>query len=163
MPCSSDPTHPWPSSVSSACGDSDSDYPSLIQPVAAIHGSHMSNVYDFYKPRLSSEYPEVDGPLTQICYPKALEASYDHFRQKEARRLAGGKGGEMKDVTLADFHHIVFHSPYGKLVQKGFARMVRAVLGQFELTMLTSDCCRSSTTITFRTLQHHNSLISPLT
>lgn len=88
----------------------------------------MSNVYDFYKPRLSSEYPEVDGPLTQICYPKALEASWDHFRQKEARRLAKSKGGnatgEMKDVTLQDFDHIVFHSPYGKLVQKGFARMV---------------------------------------
>jgi len=80
----------------------------------------MANVYDFYKPHLSSEYPEVDGPLTQTCYPSALEHSYDHFRAKEARRI----GGQVKDVTLDSFDFFAFHSPYGKLVQKGYARLV---------------------------------------
>ena len=94
----------------------------------------MANVYDFYKPHLSSEYPEVDGPLTQTCYPGALEKSYDHFRLKESRRLASlaqVNGGAEKakkeglgEVSLEDFDFIAFHSPYGKLVQKGFARLV---------------------------------------
>ncbi|KAI5475761.1 hypothetical protein MNV49_000890 [Pseudohyphozyma bogoriensis] len=93
-------------------------------PIAleTVHGTHMANVYDFYKPHLSSEYPEVDGPLTQTCYPFSLEKSYDHFRVKESKRK-GNKNGDMKDVSLDDFDYVAFHSPYGKLVQKGFARM----------------------------------------
>ncbi|KAM0750580.1 hydroxymethylglutaryl-CoA synthase [Meredithblackwellia eburnea MCA 4105] len=87
-----------------------------------VHGTHMANVYDFYKPHLTSEYPEVDGPLTQTSYPSTLEKAYDHFRAKEARRLNGAKG-QLKDVTIDDFDYLVFHSPYGKLVQKGFARL----------------------------------------
>ncbi|GAA6027486.1 hypothetical protein JCM8097_007885 [Rhodosporidiobolus ruineniae] len=94
------------------------DAPLAMEPV---HGTHMANVYDFYKPHLSSEYPEVDGPLTQTCYPNALEMSYDAFRRKESRRL-GGKG-DLKDVSVGDFDYFCFHSPYGKLVQKGFARL----------------------------------------
>jgi hydroxymethylglutaryl-CoA synthase len=30
----------------------------------------------------------------------------------------------MADVSLEDFDYVAFHSPYGKLVQKGFCRMV---------------------------------------
>lgn len=82
----------------------------------------FSRSYDFYKPHLSSEYPEVDGPLTQTSYPGALERSYDAFRTKESKRKGGN--GDKTDVTLEDFDYIVFHSPYGKLVQKGFARLV---------------------------------------
>lgn len=89
----------------------------------------MANVYDFYKPHLASEYPEVDGPLTQTCYPGALETTYDHFRLKDAQRLARLAGKDIKeaqhgDVSLEDFDYVAFHSPYGKLVQKGFARLV---------------------------------------
>lgn len=94
-------------------------------PPVAVHGTHMANVYDFYKPHLSSEYPEVDGPLTQTCYPNALEQSYDAFRRKESKRLGSAKG-ELKDVTIDSFDYFCFHSPYGKLVQKGFARLVRS-------------------------------------
>ncbi|GAA6007870.1 hypothetical protein JCM10207_004907 [Rhodosporidiobolus poonsookiae] len=93
--------------------------PLVLEPV---HGTHMANVYDFYKPHLSSEYPEVDGPLTQTCYPNALEMSYDHFRAKESKRLGNAKG-DKKDVSIQDFDYFCFHSPYGKLVQKGFARL----------------------------------------
>lgn len=100
----------------------------------------MANVYDFYKPHLSSEYPEVDGPLTQTCYPTALEMSYDHFRTKESKRLGNAKG-DKKDVSIDDFDYFCFHSPYGKLVQKGFARLVShaaEVRCQFELTLCHS-------------------------
>ncbi|KDE07083.1 hydroxymethylglutaryl-CoA synthase [Microbotryum lychnidis-dioicae p1A1 Lamole] len=93
--------------------------PLVMEP---IHGTHMANVYDFYKPHLSSEYPEVDGPLTQTSYPGALEKSYDHWRQKEAQRL--GKKGDMSAASVEDFDYLAFHSPYGKLVQKGFARLM---------------------------------------
>lgn len=89
----------------------------------------MQNVYDFHKPHLASEYPEVDGPLTQTCYPGALEKSYDAFRLKDAKRLAKVAGQEVTkahlgEVSLEDFDYVAFHSPYGKLVQKGFARLV---------------------------------------
>ncbi|KAJ7908912.1 hydroxymethylglutaryl-coenzyme A synthase N terminal-domain-containing protein [Mycena leptocephala] len=33
--------------------------PVVFEP---IHGTYMADTYDFYKPNLSSEYPEVDGP-----------------------------------------------------------------------------------------------------
>ena len=39
--------------------------PLLLEPV---HGTHMINAWDFYKPDLSSEYPQVDGPLTLYTY-----------------------------------------------------------------------------------------------
>jgi 3-hydroxy-3-methylglutaryl CoA synthase len=100
--------------------------------------------YDFYKPHLSSEYPEVDGPLTQTCYPGALEKSYDHFRIKESKRL-GGKG-DMKDVSLEDFDYVAFHSPYGKLVQKGFSRLVRS--SSSSIATFTDTHVGSSTTTT---------------
>ncbi|SCV67440.1 BQ2448_5051 [Microbotryum intermedium] len=93
--------------------------PLVMEP---IHGTHMANVYDFYKPHLSSEYPEVDGPLTQTSYPGALEKSYDHWRQKEVQRL--GKKGDISAASVEDFDYLAFHSPYGKLVQKGFARLM---------------------------------------
>ncbi|KAK4056893.1 3-hydroxy-3-methylglutaryl coenzyme A synthase [Microbotryomycetes sp. JL221] len=93
--------------------------PITLEPV---HGSHMAHVYDFYKPRLSSEYPEVDGPLTQICYPGALEKSYDAFRRKESRRLDHTQN-DMSKFTIDDLDYVCFHSPYQKLVQKGYARL----------------------------------------
>jgi len=33
----------------------------------------MDNVYDFYKPIPSSEYPKVDGKVSIECYLKAVE------------------------------------------------------------------------------------------
>ena len=100
----------------------------------------MQDVYDFYKPHLLSEYPEVDGPLTQTSYPHALEICYDYFRAKEAKRLAradkgaaatngiNGSSSDPKAKTSIDsFDFIAFHSPFGKMVQKGFGRLVRAL------------------------------------
>jgi len=47
-----------------------------------IHGTYMANTYDFYKPQLSSEYPEVDGPVSVVTYVAALDAAYTTFREK---------------------------------------------------------------------------------
>ncbi|KAJ8766155.1 hypothetical protein K2173_021672 [Erythroxylum novogranatense] len=95
----------------------------LIGPDAPIafeskfRGSHMSHVYDFYKPDLASEYPVVDGKLSQTCYLMALDACYKHFCAKY-EKLEG------KQFSLSDADYIVFHSPYNKLVQKSFARLL---------------------------------------
>uniref|UniRef100_A0A5B6Z694 Hydroxymethylglutaryl-CoA synthase n=1 Tax=Davidia involucrata TaxID=16924 RepID=A0A5B6Z694_DAVIN len=95
----------------------------LVGPDAPIafeskfRGSHMSHVYDFYKPNLASEYPVVDGKLSQTCYLMALDSCYKRFCNKY-EKLEG------KQFSMADADYFVFHSPYNKLVQKSFARLV---------------------------------------
>ncbi|KAF5800723.1 putative hydroxymethylglutaryl-CoA synthase [Helianthus annuus] len=95
----------------------------LIGPDAPIafeskfRASHMSHAYDFYKPDLASEYPVVDGKLSQTCYLMALDSCYTGYCQKY-EKLQG------KQFSMADADYFVFHSPYNKLVQKSFARLV---------------------------------------
>ncbi|KAK8483804.1 hypothetical protein V6N13_021597 [Hibiscus sabdariffa] len=95
----------------------------LIGPDAPIsfeskfRGSHMSHAYDFYKPNLTSEYPVVDGKLSQTCYLMALDSCYKSFCHKY-ERLEG------KQFSLSDADYFIFHSPYNKLVQKSFARLL---------------------------------------
>ncbi|XP_010919200.1 hydroxymethylglutaryl-CoA synthase isoform X3 [Elaeis guineensis] len=94
----------------------------LIGPNAPIsfeskfRGTHMSHAYDFYKPNLASEYPVVDGKLSQICYLMALDSCYKHFCNKN-------ENFEGKQFSIFDADYFVFHSPYNKLVQKSFARL----------------------------------------
>ncbi|XP_068669773.1 hydroxymethylglutaryl-CoA synthase-like [Aristolochia californica] len=94
----------------------------LIGPNAPIafesklRGTHMTHVYDFYKPNLASEYPVVDGKLSQTCYLMALDSCYNRFCSK-FEKFEGRK------FSLADADYFVFHSPYNKLVQKSFARL----------------------------------------
>jgi hydroxymethylglutaryl-CoA synthase len=102
----------------------------------------MANTYDFYKPRMESEYPEVDGALSVKTYIVAVDKSYEAFRNKHARfnkihshganghanghanGVNGTNGHSAAPFSLddADFH--LFHSPYGKQAQKGHARLV---------------------------------------
>lgn len=93
----------------------------------------MANTYDFYKPNLSSEYPEVDGPLTITTYLKALDQSYQRYIEKtaKAKKLANGhaNGNSVANGTsspggMQSFDYSLLHSPYGKLVQKSHARLV---------------------------------------
>jgi hydroxymethylglutaryl-CoA synthase len=84
----------------------------------------MANTYDFYKPILHSEYPEVDGRLSVTSHLHALDESYTRFRQKSVLNTRSASHGQaLPDVDHIDFP--IFHSPYGKLVQKAYARMVR--------------------------------------
>lgn len=94
----------------------------LIGPDAPIafesklRGSHMSHAYDFYKPNLASEYPVVDGKLSQTCYLMALDSCYKRFCER-FEILEG------RPFSMSDAEYFVFHSPYNKLVQKSFARL----------------------------------------
>lgn len=112
--------------------------PPELTVLSAIHGNHMSNTYDFYKPKLDSEYPEVAGALSITTYLSALDNSYARFREKTARAAkaqAAALGVEPEPTptedaksafTIDSVDFPVFHSPYGKLVQKGHSRLVRS-------------------------------------
>ncbi|VFR01920.1 unnamed protein product [Cuscuta campestris] len=95
----------------------------LIGPDAPIvfesklRATHMAHAYDFYKPILDSEYPVVDGKLSQTCYLMALDSCYKSFCHKHEKT-------EGKPFSVADASYFVFHSPYNKLVQKSFARLI---------------------------------------
>ena len=81
-----------------------------------LRGTYMEHAWDFYKPNLSSEYPTVDGKLSNDCYIRALDNCFEKYRQS-FERLHG------RQFTLDDFDYCAFHSPYSKLVQKSWARM----------------------------------------
>ena len=94
----------------------------------AIHGNYMANTYDFYKPQLSSEYPEVDGPVSVVTYIAALDAAYSRYREKVVRaakkaQLSGGEASEAV-FSLENVDYAIFHSPYGKQAIKGHARLM---------------------------------------
>ncbi|KAF7431005.1 hypothetical protein PC9H_006720 [Pleurotus ostreatus] len=112
------------------------DAPIIFEP---IHGTYMSNTYDFYKPNLSSEYPEVDGPVSVVTYIAAFDEAYSRFREKTARQLKHGQISSCSNgllhnadkpadpkaaFSLQGVDYALFHSPYGKQVIKGHARML---------------------------------------
>ena len=90
----------------------------------------MANTYDFYKPKLDSEYPEVDGPLSVTSYITALDGSYKAYREKIAKKVFNKSSSAPDSIdsktafSLADVDYNVFHSPYGKQVIKAHARLV---------------------------------------
>ena len=72
-----------------------------------IRASYFANVYDFYKPNPGTEYPVVDGQFSLKCYLESLYECLQKFIEK---------GG----VIDFDLDFFCFHSPYSKLVEKGF-------------------------------------------
>lgn len=113
------------------------DAPLVLERGTACH--FMANTFDFFKPNPTSEYPVVDGPESIRCFAEALDHCYEgHLKKiaaKRARclkfaRLQGNhviipiEQAEKEVRNAADFDYFVFHSPYGKLVQKSFSRML---------------------------------------
>ncbi|KAI9141537.1 hydroxymethylglutaryl-coenzyme A synthase C terminal-domain-containing protein [Paraphysoderma sedebokerense] len=82
-----------------------------------LRGTYMEHTYDFYKPNLSSEYPEVDGQLSVVCYMKAVDKCYQKYYQK-----LSNKTGTTKPL-LDNIDYACFHSPYAKIVQKSVGRL----------------------------------------
>ena len=91
--------------------------PIVLDP--GFKATHMEHVYDFYKPKMSSEYPVIDGPLSVKCYLSALDKCYQRYGQKFSKLTKTDKV-----FTLDDIDYVVFHTPYCKLVQKSVGRCV---------------------------------------
>ncbi|KAL1455340.1 hypothetical protein WDU94_009443 [Cyamophila willieti] len=97
----------------------------LIGPYAplvierGLRGNHFDHAYDFYKPDFHSEYPHFDSKLTIECYLKALDNCYQLYVQKASKQT----GKPIHECGLNALDAVVFHAPFGKLVQKGFARL----------------------------------------
>ena len=83
-----------------------------------IRASHAIDCYDFYKPH-HSEYAAVDGKLSQWAYLSSVDSCYMRYKQKHSAKHAGSA-----PVTAAHFDFFCFHTPYNKLAQKGFSRML---------------------------------------
>ncbi|KAJ6602865.1 hydroxymethylglutaryl-coenzyme A synthase C terminal-domain-containing protein [Mycena vulgaris] len=99
--------------------------PVVFEPV---HGTYMADTSDFYKPNLSSEYPEVDGPVSVVTYIQALDSAYTSYKAKAPKvtKKANGhtNGDGPRPFSLEDVDYALFHSPYGKQAVKGHARML---------------------------------------
>lgn len=91
------------------------DAPLVIEP--GLRGTHMEHAFDFYKPQMVSEYPTVDGHLSNACYIRALDNCYHRYATRFQQRN-GHAFCLDKDVDYA-----IFHQPYAKLVQKSWARL----------------------------------------
>jgi hydroxymethylglutaryl-CoA synthase len=94
----------------------------LITPNAPLRfetarASYFEHAYDFYKPLHDSEFPVVDGHLSNDCYIRALDACVQRFGANFAK-------ANQRPFSLDSFDFMAFHSPYSKLVQKSFARFV---------------------------------------
>jgi len=90
------------------------------KPVVSLEfgrASYMKHVYDFYKPYLSSPYPVVDGKLSNSCFIEAIDECYEKFAAIMETRTN-------QPMKLDDYAFCIFHSPYNKLVQKSYGRLV---------------------------------------
>jgi hydroxymethylglutaryl-CoA synthase len=92
------------------------DAPLAMEP--GVRASHALDVYDFYKP-FHSEYAAVDGKLSQWAYLSSVDTCYQRYKAKYAARHPTAPA-----VTVDHFDYFAFHTPYNKLTQKGFARIL---------------------------------------
>ena len=83
--------------------------------IAAPRATHMEDAYDFYKPDLKSEYPAVDGHLSNTCYLRALDRCFGRMALKTEQRRGHA-------FDFRDYENAIFHQPYQKLVKKSYAR-----------------------------------------
>ena len=102
---------------------------SALRFVPRTRATYASNAWDFYKPSLGSEYPVVDGKLSQTCYLTAVDECYNGAM----RKLAAAKGISPGSLSLTDaFDYMCFHSPYNKLVQQSFKRVRQVCICLYE-------------------------------
>ena len=89
-----------------------------LQLEARLRASYMAHEYDFFKPSLDTEYPVVDGHVSNRCFLQSLDACFAGYTAKF--EAVGGRPFRLE----TDADHVIFHSPYTKLVQRAFARLV---------------------------------------
>ena len=85
----------------------------VIEPLRA---SYFTDVYDFYKPDLDSEFPIVDGKLSTDVYLDSLSQCFEMLKRKY------NESG--REITLEDFNFFLFHCPFAKQVEKAFLKLM---------------------------------------
>ena len=65
--------------------------PLAVEP--GLRGSHFRHTYDFYKADFTTDYPQVDGPLSLRCYAEAVDACYRTYLEKLERLESSGDNG----------------------------------------------------------------------
>nr|VZI31750.1 unnamed protein product [Spirometra erinaceieuropaei] len=95
---------------------------------AGLRVSSMRHRYDFYKPVMSSVFPEVDGTLSINCYKEALLSCYSLYRSK-VEKATGQVPSVLADAlprspdvaaSVFPLDYFCFHSPFCRLVAKSF-------------------------------------------
>ena len=87
--------------------------------ILGLRAIHMDHAYDFYKPNLSSEFPVVDGKYSIECYINAVDRCYQRLLERMQRKALLSRR-----CTVEDIDYFCFHTPFTKMVQKSFARLV---------------------------------------
>jgi len=87
--------------------------PDAPLPFSTQRHSHAEHCWDFYKPEMHSEYPAVDGHLSNTVYLRSVDVCYNNLLDKMAP-----KG------SVDTFDYMCFHSPYNKLVVKSVGRLL---------------------------------------
>jgi len=82
-----------------------------------LRATHMTHVYDFYKPDMSSEYPVINGQLSLKCYLSALDTCYERYGSKFVKKFDSKEA-----FSLHSIDYMIFHTPYLKIVQKSIGR-----------------------------------------
>ena len=62
----------------------------------------------------------MDGKLSQWAYLSSVDTCYQRYKEKYAKKHS--EDGSL--INVDHFDYFAFHSPYNKLVQKGFARLL---------------------------------------
>jgi hypothetical protein len=87
--------------------------PDAPLPLSHERHSHAEHCWDFYKPEMHSEYPAVDGHLSNTIYLRSVDVCYNNFLRKTT-----------PDGSVKTFDYMCFHSPYNKLVVKSVGRLL---------------------------------------
>lgn len=85
----------------------------ILEPLRA---SYFTDVYDFYKPDLHSEFPIVDGKLSTDVYLDSLIHCLEILKKKY--------NDNGQHLTLKEFDYFLFHCPFAKQVEKAFLKVM---------------------------------------
>jgi hydroxymethylglutaryl-CoA synthase len=72
--------------------------PIRLEP--GMRASCFAHSYDFFKPKLDSEFPTVNGPETVDCFVRAIDDCYRLFRQRAGKKLGKDKQQAVKSPNM---------------------------------------------------------------
>jgi len=110
--------------------------PQLLTIDAQTEAVYTREVMDFWRPTYRNS-ALVDGHFSLECYLESLRACY-HLHK------------ELTGLSLADFRHVLFHTPFPKMAYKAHHRLFELEGGQLALGMTEEDSFRWKVAPTLR-------------